>query len=266
MANRTIQTAQLTPNATFAVRGKLSYARIASQISGQELQNDIRRRQARGWIPTTRPYTTATVCNAQVVVPDPQHMTPEQQYAQESLYTSTSNPGLMYTAKNTGKFLPWVGVLSADHKSVDQIIPEGELARDLDVTLVMRVFQGKPNKGITLDGIIVNEPIRYFNSAAAGQGVSELGLDFHPVNGGALQVAANAPVAENTPPIEEPEPATNYAAPQEDPYSSQPAQQAQMPANPLPYGNSGNNNNGGGIVNGGNSPMQFNPQGNNRNY
>lgn len=261
MSNRTVQTAQLTPGANFAVRGKLSFARIASQISGQDLINDQRRRQARGWIPINRPYTTATIRDAKVVC-DPNHMTPEQIYAQESLYTSTTQAGqpLMYTVHNKGKFLPWVGVLNPSTNMVDQIVPEGELARDLDVTLIMRVFQGKPNKGVSLDGIIVNEPIRYYNSATAGNGVEELGFTFNPINGGALQDAATAKPDAYAQAYEGAEPAAQYGEPVEDPFTSQPAQPTQMPPNPLPYGD----NTGDGIVN--NSGMQFNPQGNNRNY
>lgn len=191
MSNRTVNTNQLTPGTTFMVQGKVGFSRIASRIEGEELQQDMRRRQSKGWPPTEKPYTTMTINQANVLVKNPQQPSPEEQYAIESLYTSSSQRGqggYSFTGNNKGtRGLPYVAVRRPDNPNVvDQIQPEGELANGLDVTLVMRVFKGKPNNGISLDGIIVNEPIRYFDNARAGAGLGAFGITFNPLTPGTL--------------------------------------------------------------------------------
>ena len=182
MSNRTVQNSQLTPNTAFYITGELGYARITSQIAGDELRKSDERRVAHGWIPIGKPYTTATVNNAKVLMNDPNNPSLAETYAQESLYTSqNSNGGYSYSCNNKGKFLPWVGVRNPDG-SVEQIVPEGELASGLKVTLCMRIFavRGRANKGVTLDGIIVNEPIRYYSNNQAGTMLANYGITFHP--------------------------------------------------------------------------------------
>lgn len=181
MSNRTVQNTQLTPGTSFFVRGKLSYSRITSQIAGTELSQSDARRTARGWLPVGRPYTTATINQAQVQMENPQSPTPEQIYAQESLYTSqSSNGGYSYTCNNKGKYLPWVGVRNADG-SVEQIKPEGELASGLDVTLCMSIFavRGRSNRGVTLAGIIIEEPVRYYSADDATAMLARAGVIYH---------------------------------------------------------------------------------------
>lgn len=265
MSNRTVSTNQLTNGAYFAVRGNVSFSRIATRIEGDELEQDKQRRRARGWIPVERPYTTMTINNARVIYyHGPQNKRNEEIYAEESLYTSQRNAGagFFFSAQNRGRKLPWVGVLDADGKTVNQVPNlEGELANGLDVTLIMRVFQGKPNKGVSLDGVIVHEPIRYFNFEQPGNGLSELGLKFNPAP---VQTPAQYPAT--TAPAQ-PESAANYGYDDsgyddnEQPYGQeafsstpqrpQQPQRAQMPANP--YGGNGN-----GIV--------YTPQNGGRNY
>lgn len=183
MSRRTVLTNDLQPGTVFMVRGKLVYSRLISQIEGEELQKDITKRQQMGWIPITKPYTTATISQAQVIYKNPNHKLPEEIYAEESLFTSSAQRaqgGFSFTGLNKGYKLPYLGVLRPGATAVvDQVIPEGELANALDVTLVMRVFQGKPNRGVTLDGVIANEPIRYYNSDEPGTGLSDMGITFH---------------------------------------------------------------------------------------
>lgn len=247
MSNRTIQNNQLQAGTTFAVRGKLAYSRIASKIEGEELNRDIQRRKMKGWIPIERPYTTITVNSAAVIYKDANVKTPEEIYAEESFYTSQAQQaqGFSYTANNKGNNLPWVGQMRTDNSGqVDQIYPEGELASGLDVTLIMRVFQGKPNKGVALNGIIVNEPIRYFNNAQAGLGVESLGLTFNPTAAPAPTQAPAQPAATpESAPFAPAQPTANYGDPNGNAFSANPQAPAQpvqpqtepMPQNPLPY-------------------------------
>ena len=195
MSNRTISTNQLTPGRIFLVRGKVGFSRLTSRIEGEELQQDIQRRRSKGWLPIEKPYTTITINQAEVIVKDRNNIQPEEQYAIESLYTSSSQRGqggYSYTANNKGaRSLPYIAVTRAGAQGVvDQIQPEGELANGLDVTLVMRVFKGKPNIGVSLDGVIVNEPIRYFDNTRAGAGLDGFGITFNPLAPGTLPTAA----------------------------------------------------------------------------
>lgn len=254
MTNRTISTQSLTPGELFCVRGKLTYGRLAKQVDGEELEKDKQRRAARGMRPIERPYTSATITDAYVPVKDKNNPTLEERYAQESLYTSHANGshGFNFSAVNRGNRLPWIGVRDPkDPFKVEQIVLPNELASGLDVTLVMRVFQGKPNKGVTLDGVVLNEAPRYFASADPTTNLSALGITFIPAETAAPAPEA-APMAHEAFPFAnqqaqpEPEPAPAQTFTQTNPWEN-----AQEPENLFnkPFGS-----NSGGIT--------YNPQGN----
>lgn len=254
MANRTISTQSLTPGELFCVRGKLTYGRLAKQVDGEELEKDKQRRAARGMRPIERPYTSATITDAYVPLKDKNNPTLEERYAQESLYTSHANGshGFNFSAVNRGNRLPWIGVRDPqDPMKIEQIMLPNELASGLDVTLVMRVFQGKPNKGVTLDGVILNEPPRYFASADPTASLSALGITFIPAETAAPAPEA-APMAHEAFPFAnqqaQPEPT---AAPAQTFTQTNPWENAQEPENLFnkPFGS-----NSGGIT--------YNPQGN----
>lgn len=254
MANRTISTQSLTPGELFCVRGKLTYGRLAKQVDGEELEKDKQRRAARGMRPIERPYTSATITDAYVPLKDKNNSTLEERYAQESLYTSHANGshGFNFSAVNRGNRLPWIGVRDPqDPMKIEQLVLPNELASGLDVTLVMRVFQGKPNKGVTLDGVILNEPPRYFASADPTASLSALGITFIPAETTA-QATESTPMAHEAFPFAnqqaqpEPEPAPAQTFTQTNPWEN-----AQEPENLFnkPFGS-----NSGGIT--------YNPQGN----
>lgn len=252
MANRTISTQSLTPGELFCVRGKLTYGRLAKQVDGEELEKDKQRRAARGMRPIERPYTSATITDAYVPLKDKNNPTLEERYAQESLYTSHANGshGFNFSAVNRGNRLPWIGVRDPqDPMKIEQLMLPNELASGLDVTLVMRVFQGKPNKGVTLDGVILNEPPRYFASADPTASLSALGITFIPAETAAPAPEA-APMAHEAFPFAnqqtQPEPAPAQTFNQTNPWEN-----AQEPENLFnkPFGS-----NSGGIT--------YNPQGN----
>lgn len=203
MANRTVSLNQVEPGTTFMVRGNLTFSRITSRIEGEELTRRIDSARRNGIIPIDKPHTTASINHARVVYTNvdqngnPVSKTLIEQYAEESLYQSSKNPqqGLHYNAYNKGTNLPNVGVLAEDGKTVNGVIPEHELANGLDVTLVMRVFKPKTqmNHGVCLEGVIVNEPIRYYDGNAMANSLSEHGITWNPAPAPANQ-PANQPV------------------------------------------------------------------------
>ena len=224
--NRTVSANQLADNTTFLIRGRVLYSRIRSQVAGEELARQNQRAMQQGRQPRNRPYTTLSICQAEVVRANPNApmMNPEEIFATESLYTSTTQPnnGLCYSANNTGNYLPRLCVQEGNmvtELSADEI--HGELDNGLLVTMVMRVYNsGKPNKGITLDTIIVNEPIRFYQGGAAAN-LEKYGLT---VNLQPNRQQAAAP-AQTAPAMGGPQPAYPAQAPMQ-----QPVQAPQAPA------------------------------------
>lgn len=224
--NRTVSANQLADNTTFLIRGRVLYSRIRSQVAGEELARKNQRAMQQGRQPRNRPYTTLSICQAEVVRANPNApmMNPEEIFATESLYTSTTQPnnGLCYSADNTGNYLPRLCVQEGNmvtELSADEI--HGELDNGLLVTMVMRIYNsGKPNKGITLDTIIVNEPIRFYQGGAAAN-LEKYGLT---VNLQPNRQQAAAP-AQTAPAMGGPQPAYPAQAPMQ-----QPMQAPQAPA------------------------------------
>lgn len=224
--NRTVSANQLADNTTFLIRGRVLYSRIRSQVAGEELARQNQRAMQQGRQPRNRPYTTLSICQAEVIRANPNApmMNPEEIFATESLYTSTTQPnnGLCYSADNTGNYLPRLCVQEGNmvtELSADEI--HGELDNGLLVTMVMRIYNsGKPNKGITLDTIIVNEPIRFYQGGAAAN-LEKYGLT---VNLQPNRQQAAAP-AQTAPAMGGPQPAYPAQAPMQ-----QPVQAPQAPA------------------------------------
>lgn len=179
---RTISTNQLTPGTIFMVKGNLSFSRLISRIDGEELARDIERRKANKGIPIETPYTTATITNATVVYKDPQNPTNEERYAEESIYAGKAD-GRMFTGVNKGTVLPSIAMMKGTNDAYE-VEPEGELAPNLPVILVMKVFAGKMNNGVGLDGVIVLSDIQYYkggNSALADE-LKSRNINYHALN------------------------------------------------------------------------------------
>lgn len=153
----------------FMVRGTLKYSRLAKKIEGEALQKDIARQKQmnRNYI-VTKPYTTVTICDAQIV-PNAS-LTPDiaanvNAYLNRSLYQSSAEgyTGFCFSVNHTG-LLPWVGARQADN-SVKQIALTHELASEQPVTLVLHVYTPKnfTNHGLGLTGVIVESPtVQYY--------------------------------------------------------------------------------------------------------
>ena len=206
MPTRTVTNQQLTPDATYFVRGKIGFCRITRLTTDDERE---RANQSRVH-PITRNYTTVTLYDAQVLAGDPNNPTQEEIYAAESMYKNKNpqeRPGLNFSAINKSSRLPRIGVLSptpTNPQNYKEIRPTAELAVGLDVTLVMRVFKGQGNNGVSLDRVLVNEPIRYYGgSDQVDRAMSQRGITFEglpPEN-----LVGNDPGAEPDPPAEDPE-------------------------------------------------------------
>lgn len=199
---KTIQNQMLTPGATYLVRGQLSFCRITRLTTDREREEANKRRMH----PIEKNYTTVSLFNATVLAANPQNPTVEEQYALESLYTSNSAkyPGKSFTAINKSPILPKVGVLTGTN-TYEEIIPEHELANGLDVTVVMRVYETKQfgsKRGVSLDRVLVNEPIRYYTGTSGAVDAAltaKYGITFTPLTPTETALEQGAPVDRNEP-------------------------------------------------------------------
>lgn len=203
----TITNNQLNVGATYIVRGKIGFSHVAKPTTDEERAIANKRRMHA----VDKNYTSISIFDAQVVCKDPAAPSIEEKYAAECFYKSSSPayPGNNFTAMNKSRNLPRVGVLSAPGK-YDEIILDGrELATGLDVLLVMRVFKGQGNNGVSLDTVLVNEPVRFFQgNGGLNEQLSGYGITFT-----AAQPAAAAPAPAEQPAMTAPAPVQAAAAP-----------------------------------------------------
>lgn len=198
---KAIKNTQLTPDTTYFVRGRVSFSRIQRQTTDAERQRENARRQ----YPFDKNYTYLTIHSATVLCRDPEHPTVEEQYARECFYQSSSesNPGNNFTGTNKSSNLPRVAVIDPENsKKYNEIRLEHELANGLDVTLVMRVFKGNGNNGVSLDRVLVNEPIRYFEGKTpVDKDMEAMGITFNalPPTAPAAAKTENAPAEQSAP-------------------------------------------------------------------
>lgn len=233
---KTIDNHQLTPDAIYMVNGQVGFSRITRHTTDKEREAANQRRKH----PIDKNYTTITLYNASVVARDPANPTVEERYAAECLYRSSSEdyPGNNFSAMNKSRNLPRIGVkdpLPGNPNNYKEIIPAGELAKGLSVTLIMRVFKGQGNNGVSLDRILVNEPIRYYGNSddTVNENLAGFGITFQaipPENRTAME-EPEAPAEEE--PAAPPAPEMNNAfsaAPGGNAFSAAPAEPAAQTA------------------------------------
>lgn len=256
MAKRSVTTDQLNPGDMFLIRGRITYSRVVTQIDGKELEDDIARERAHGRLnPVDKPYTKMAICQAQVEsVTNGPNATMTRMYAEESFYQSmaANNPGANFRGINKSPTTPWIRQSLPTGQMLPIENPEGELATGLDVTLVMRIFGAKQrgqHNGVTLEGIIVHEPVRYFAGGSRGPSsdLAAFGYTEMTPEQIAQYQAQQQPFGSTAP--QTPPPANSYQqpaqapmpAPMENNFASngqqtpyQPAQPAPAPAAPIP--------------------------------
>lgn len=226
---KTIKLSSVQPGTIIQIRGKVAFSRIRSQIKDAELERTNERNKQQGRLTIDKPHTKLSLKNCTLIVNDPNNLNMGEKYVQERMYLSTKHPenGYCYEGMNKGKYLPVVAKrVPGSPTELQQYEPSellGELANDLDVTILMRIFESKPNNGITLDTVIVEEDIKFYQGGASTS-LAAAGLTLRPSSAG-REVAATAVATGNVPsegdtqpqdtaqPVSRPEAGT-------DPYSS----------------------------------------------
>ena len=248
--NYKIQANQLTVNAKIYVEGITTYSRLAKRIEGEELEKDKKRKQQRGMVIIDKPYTTISIEDAKIRPQNPAALSLEEQYVQERFYmkskidAATNTPvgnTYVYNINNKSPFLPPVSQFDPTTKVAQQVNSNGkELATGLKVLLCLSVYQSKTwgGKGISLDGVIVMEPIRYYTSSAqdySALGITYVGLPEEEAKEAAMpehQETAQAQTSAPTAPV-----GNAFASAQQAQPEHQETAQAQTSAPTAPVGN-----------------------------
>lgn len=175
----------LTEGTILMVRGKIAYSRLTKLIDGADLVAVNQRKAANNMSPINSPHVTCALTQPQVVFTDPSNPSYDEQFVAERFYVSPKNPsaGPMYSIDSKGKSLPTIAVPSdKGDDSYDQDTSGRELANGLDVTLVLRVYKPKnyAKRGMAIEHIVVNEPVRYYSgSNAATEALAARGIVFN---------------------------------------------------------------------------------------
>ena len=181
MVNYSVSASELTEGELVLVRGKLGFSRLTRLIEGAALDASDARKVQNGMNAVKVPHTTATLTEAEVICKDPANPTVEERYVAERRYASAKRPetGANYSIDSKGKNLPVIAVPGDDGKVVQDTVGR-ELAQGLDVTLVLRVYKAKgySNRGLSLDQVIVNEPVRYYAGNTSTAELAARGIVF----------------------------------------------------------------------------------------
>lgn len=189
---------KLRENTAILVRGKVAFSRIASQFTGESLQRRIANSKA--IYPTKRPHTTINLVDVEIIpASEDGQLNNEEQFVKDRFYVSKTgnNAGRTgWSIDDTSNFLPAVFAPTPEgvHKRVDPV--EGELDKELDVTLVLQVFKPREyeKRGLGMQQIIVNEELRYYSNNVSTEALQRLGV---VLEGSTRQVSADqAAVAE----------------------------------------------------------------------
>lgn len=179
---------RLKEGTTVLVRGRVTFSRLTRHIEGAELARRVAEAKAAGALyPTSRPHTTISLVDPQVIQLGDQP-TLEEQFAAQKIYTlkKGENAGRRgFSIDSTSTNLPLVFAPNAEGKH-EQLVLENDLASGMDVTLVINVFkpQDYEKRGLGLNQVVLNEPVRYYqgagvtNDALAALGITITG----PVN------------------------------------------------------------------------------------
>jgi len=147
------------------VRGIVDFSQVTKKLEGAELEADNARKIQHGLKTESRPHTRLAISQASVIFENASNPTIAERFIESRLYQSQKYPSknYMYSALNKGQYLPSVYVRDKmDFNTLSQISLKGELAAGLEVSLLLKVYStALGNKGVSLEAVICDEPIRY---------------------------------------------------------------------------------------------------------
>ncbi len=166
------------------VRGKVSYSRITHFIEGEELAKMNQKNIAKGMIARQTPYITITLKEAVVIDDVELHPEVKKFFIERVSTKSDGTPANSFTQDSKSKQLPTIaygpeagtalqGVVLADKDHPLQ----KELAQGMDVTLGIKLFNYNGYTGTGIDYIILNEPVRYYETSPLSNYFEKMGIE-----------------------------------------------------------------------------------------
>ena len=197
-----ISTNDITPGAIAYVRGKVAYSRIATMYTQEEVEERAVRDRARGLTnPPTKPFSEITLKDVKIEIIGEQNAVFNDYLQNQKFYVTKNEPNTPhYSIRNKGNRVPNVFQKTGEN-TLQKMTLEDELARDMDVTLMLNCYSSKKgfNNGIGLQCVILNEPVRYFSSAGSTSELGKAGFNILP------EVESETAEPTNETPAEQPE-------------------------------------------------------------
>lgn len=180
---RKISTNEIAPGSIAYVRGKVAYSRIATMYTQEEVEERAMRDREIGLTnPPTKPYTEITLKDVKIEIIGEQNPVFNDYIQNQKFYVTKNEPNVPhYGIRNKGNRVPNVFQKTGEN-TLQKITLEDELAKDMDVTLMLNCYSSKRgfNNGIGLQCVILNEPVRYFSGSESASELEKAGFNILP--------------------------------------------------------------------------------------
>lgn len=191
-----ISTNDLQVGSRCYLRGKVAYSHITSLMNQREMESYWRRmKDYNAKFIRKDPFYSIEIHDTQILVQDPMNPSLFDKYIKqhklfETRSENTFKTGQCFRLESSGR-LPTVLQSDGDitsfndfqNRKLEEIIPEDELARDLEILLVLNCFSSpKGNNGVGLELVVLLEPIRYYDRNGIQSLASEVGFAFTPMS------------------------------------------------------------------------------------
>lgn len=189
---------------TVNIQGEVSFSHISKLYEGEELVAANKRAQEHGGLPSNKPYCTLSLDSPRIL--NPQTL-PSDVVAvmQERFKPVKGTNTVRYYATSKSPSLPpvaysvYAGAELAGQGIADKLHPlEYELDTGLTVTVGARIFNTAAGVGVGIDYVLIDEPIRYYESNALADALASQGVTYvAPDNN--QNVSTKRPVSAGTP-------------------------------------------------------------------
>lgn len=169
---------------TVNIQGEVSFSHISKMYEGEELIAANKRAQEHGGRPSNRPYCTLTLDNPRIL--NPETLPPDVVMIMQQRFKPAKTTNVIkYYATSKSPNLPpvaysvYAGANLAGQGIADKTHPlEHELDTGLTVTVGARVFNTAAGVGVGIDYVLIDEPIRYYESNALADALADQGVTY----------------------------------------------------------------------------------------
>ena len=168
---------QVPPKLNALLKGTVTYSHIRSRISGEALAKKVADAKTRNpnAQPKTDPHFSIALSNPTILVKDPENPNMLEVAVSDKIY-KTKNGTTAINLDIVGQYCWPVAVKDPVTGQYNEIEPEGELAQDLEVILVMYSYIGKNGHGVSVSKVLVPGEIRYYRPNGINDYLAQLGF------------------------------------------------------------------------------------------